>query len=121
MKKLNERIKEKMNGLYYGNRVILPFRAHVVKAIVENDIIMDFSNTKKGAEYFIREDFTEIYFHDYKNLQEVMTKYETIKLVCVEVNDDIFNFENHVKVCLHLKEKHSLIIEEPGEDILLFE
>lgn len=121
MNNLKEKLSQKTKGLHYGNRVLIPFRIHVLKAIIENDIITDFSTSSKGAEYFIRDSFTEIYFHDYKSLDDVITKYETIKMVCVEDGNDIFDFDNHVKVCIRLKKNHTLILEEPGEDMLMFE
>ena len=110
-----------LNGLHYGNRVLLPFRAQIVKAIVENDIIMDFSSSRKGAEVFLREEYTEIYFHDYKTLEDVVTKYETIKLIFVEKDHDIFDDTKHLKAALHLKELHKVKIEKINDDILLVE
>ena len=121
MPTLDDTLKKKLNGLYYYNRVILPFHAHFMKVICDTDIITDFSPGSKGI--FIREteDFTDVYFLDYKNLKEVVSKFEVIKLVVVEKGKDIFNFENHKKIVLHLKEKHILTIEETDEDILFIE
>ena len=84
MKPLSEILKSKKNGLYYGNRVILPFVVDILKAVIENDIITDFSQSGKGAHYFKSKLFTEIYFYDFKQLSEVISEYETIKLVVVE-------------------------------------
>lgn len=121
MRTLDDVIKNKVNGLHYGNRVLLPFVCDVFKAIVENDIIMDFSSAHKGAQYIKHEDYTEIYFFDFENLSEVVSKYETIKLVVVENRKDIFDDANHRKLVLHFQEKHKLKIEETNEDILLIE
>ncbi|MBN1300437.1 MAG: hypothetical protein JW995_04405 [Melioribacteraceae bacterium] len=121
MKSLREVLDNKLTGLHYGNRILLPFGAHVLKAVVENDIVMDFSNAKKGAAYNITRDFTELYFYDYRDLSEVVTEYETIKLVCVENGKDVFTLSNHVKIALYLKEKHILEIEELNDDILFLE
>lgn len=121
MKTLDELLKNKITGLHYGNRILLPFIADILKAVIEDHIIMDFSTSKSGAQYSKHETFTEIYFFDYKNLAEVISKYETIKLVVVEEGKDIFDFINHRKLALHLNEKHKLTIEEINEDILFIE
>lgn len=120
MKTIEEVLKNKLTGLHYGNRVLLPFVADVLKAVIENDIITDFSSTKTGAHYNIHDEFTEIYFYDYKNLSEVVSKFETIKLIVVEKGKDIFDFSNHIKLALHLQEKHKLAIETLNDNDILF-
>ena len=121
MKKLNEVLENKINGMYYGNRVFLPFKVDILKAIIENDIIMDFSDFSEDAEYEIKDDRTEIYFYGYKDLADFVTKYETIKLVVVEEGDNIFDEKTHKKIILHLQEKHSLKIEEAGDDSIFID
>jgi len=121
MRSFDDVIKNKIDGLYYGNRILLPFICDVLKVIIEHDIIMDFSTSAKGAQYVKRESFTEIYFHDYTDLTEIITKFEKIKLVVVEDKRDIFDLSNHKKVSLHLQKNHKLIIEETNEDILFIE
>lgn len=121
MRTLDEVLKIKLHGLHYGNRLLLPFPAVILKAVVENDIIMDFSSLGKGAHYTINNGVTEIYFYDYKNLAEVVSKFETIKLVVVEADKDIFDFSNHRKIALRLGEKHKLLIEELNEETLFIE
>jgi hypothetical protein len=121
MRTFDEVIKNKIEGLYYGNRVLLPFICDVFKCMIENDIITDFSLSTKGAHYTKHENFTEIYFHDYNNLDEVVSKFETVKLVVVENGKDIFDLGNHKKIVLHLQKNHKLTIEETNEDILFIE
>lgn len=121
MRTIDEVLKNNLHGLHYDNRIILPFRAEILKAIVENDIVTDFSSVNSGAHYKISDDFTDVYFYDYKNLSEVVTEYETIKLVVVEKGKDLFDFSNHRKLALHLLDKHKLTIEELNEDILFIE
>jgi len=121
MRTINEVLKNNVNGLYYGNRVILPFRAEILKAIIEKEIITDFSTTHKGAQYNVTDDYTEIYFLDYKELSESVSKYETIKLVVVEKGKDLFDFQNHKRLIIHLMEKHFLKIEEANSEILFIE
>ena len=121
MKKLKEVLENNLKGMYFGNRVFLPFKADVLKAIIENDIIMDFSDFSEQAEYEIKDDRTEIYFYDYSNLSDFVTTYETIKLIVVEVGENIFDRNNHKKIILHLNENHELKIEEAGEDTIFIE
>ncbi len=121
MKTLNDVINNKISGLHYGNRILLPFEAEILKAVIENEIIMDFSSSDRGACYKIHDGITEIYFHDYKILSEVVSEFEKIKLVVVEKGNDIFNFANHRKIALQIEEKHKLIISELNEDTLFIE
>lgn len=120
MKKLDEVLKNNLYGLHYGNRVLLPFQADILKAVIEHDIITDFSTKKAGANYKIFEDYTEIYFYDYENLSDVVKGFEKIKLVVVEKGQDIFDFSNHRKIALQVEEKHKLTITEINDDTLLF-
>lgn len=121
MKKLSDVLKSNLTGMYYGNRVLLPFECHVLKIVIENDLLTDFSSSAKGAEINIDDDYMEIYFHDYPNLAEVITDYENIKMVVVERGKDIFNFDNHLKIVLHPEEKHILKIEQLDDDTIFID
>jgi hypothetical protein len=121
MKTLDEILENKINGLYYNNRLILPFQVHFLKVIIDDEIITDFSPSSKGI--FIREeaDFTDIYFLEYKHLNDTVSKYEAIKMVVVEKGKDIFDFNNHKKIAVYLENKHKTRIEKTEEDILFIE
>ncbi len=121
MKKIAEVIKTEFRGMHYGNRLLLPFNADILKIIIENDIITDFSCSENGAQYTRTENYTEIYFHDYQNLEDIVTKYEMIKMVVVEAGDDIFNFANHKKIILRICKDHIVKIEWSPEDIIFIE
>jgi hypothetical protein len=121
MKSIDEVLKSKLDGLYFGNRVLLPFSCHILKLSIENDLITDFSPCCKGVHISENPDFTEIYFHDYKDLAEVITKYESIKMIVVEKGIDVFDKDNHVKIGLHPEAKHKLRIEELSEDQIFIE
>jgi len=121
MKTLNEVLENKDYGLYFGNRILLPFKCHVLKAIFENEIVDDFSSSLRGASYKIEDEFTEIYYHEVEFLTDVVSKYKGIKLIVVEKGKDIFDFNNHRKIKLLLDEDHKLRIEEITEDELFFE
>ena len=121
MATLNEILKSKPNGLYYKNRLILPFQGVFLKIIIDDDIIMDFSPSSKHISINENETYTDIYFKQFKNLKDAVSKYEAIKMVMVERGKDIFNFDNHKKIIIYLKEKHQVKIEETEEDILFIE
>lgn len=121
MKSLSEVIKNKTIGLHYGNRIILPFTGNILKAVVDKEIITDFGPASRGASINETSDFLEIYFLDYPDLSSSITRYESIKLVIVDKGKDVFDFRNHQKIALKLKEKHILEIEEIGEDTLFIE
>jgi len=121
MKTINEVLKEKKSGLYFGNRVLLPFSCHIIKLNIENDLITDFSPSDKGVHISENPDFMEIYFHDYKDLGESVSKYEAIKLIVVEKGKDIFNTKNHVALTLHPEDNNQLRIEKLGENQIFIE
>ena len=121
MNKLREVLGNKIKGMYYGNRVLLPFKIEILKAVIEEDIITDFSDFSEQAEYNIKDTFTEIYFYSYENLSDFISVFETIKLIAVEEGEDIFNKDNHKKLVLHLKENHIVEIEEAGSDTIFID
>jgi hypothetical protein len=121
MKTLDQVIKDNSFGMVYGNRILLPFVADILKAVIEDDIIMDFSSSTSSAYYTKHKAFTEIYFYDYKNLTDVVSEYETIKLIVVEEGKDLFDFSNHKKIVLHISGSHKLTIEEINDDTLFVE
>lgn len=121
MKSLDEVLKNKIKALHYGNRILLPFSAYILKAVVEKEIITDFGPASTGASVNETQDFLEIYFLDYPDLSESISEYESIKLVVVEKGKDVFDFANHKKISLHFKEKHLVEIEEIDDDILFIE
>ncbi|MFA4923205.1 MAG: hypothetical protein WC557_03325, partial [Ignavibacteriaceae bacterium] len=71
---LDEVIKNKINGLCYGNRILLPFKAHFLKVVIENDIITDFSSSSKGINIVNHDGFSDLYFLEYKMLSDTLSK-----------------------------------------------
>lgn len=121
MKSLTEVLNNNLNGMYYGNRVLLPFRCHILKIVIENNIITDFSIRNKGAYINENEDFTEIYFLDYPDIEQSISKFENIKMIIVEKGKDIFNFDLHKKIALHPEGNHLLSIKELDENTIFIE
>jgi len=118
---LDRALQEKKCGLYYGTRVILPFAADILKAVIDKDMITDFSPMSDGAYYEIQENFTEIYFFDHEDILKDVSKYETIKLIIVDEDDDMFDFSTHRKISLNPIEHHKLELTELGDDVLFIE
>jgi hypothetical protein len=118
---ISETLENNGNGLFYGNRIILPFKANFLKIIIDDDMITDFS--PGGGKVFINETekFTEIYFHQLKDLRDKVSKYEAIKMLLTEKDVDIFNSENHLKISVYLEESQKLKIEKTGKDVLFIE
>lgn len=121
MKTITDALGNKLNGLYYGNRVLLPFSCYILKIVIEDDILMDFSPASKSVYLNTTDSYTEIYFKEFKNLKETISKYEAIKLIAVEKDKDIFQMNNHIKLALRVEENHKLTIEKTDEDILFLE
>lgn len=118
MRTIEDALQNGTGGLYYGNRVFLPFVVDILKLVVEREIIMDFRSSARGAEYKQFDDFTELYFTEYSDLENTVSKYETIKIIVVEKGKDIFDEKNHTKLILHFKEHHKVELEIPDENIL---
>jgi hypothetical protein len=121
MKSLDEILKNNISGMYYGNRVLLPFHCTVLKAVIENEIITDFSIKEKGAYINERPEYIEIYFVDHSDLEASISKYENIKLVIVEKGKDIFDFNMHRKIAIRPEGKHILSIKELDENTIFIE
>jgi len=121
MKKIKEIFDENIIGLHYGNRILLPFKAEILKIVIGTNIITNFSKKFDGASIRVSNYYTEIYFFEYKNLAEQLSKYEVIKLVVVQQDEDIFNFDNHVSIELEIKSNHKLLIKKIPADLLFFE
>jgi hypothetical protein len=121
MKSLDEILKNNINGMYYGNRVILPFHFTALKIVIEKDIITDFSIREKGAYVNEHPDYTEIYFMDYPNLEANISKYENIKMVIVEKGKDIFDFSTHRKIAIRPEGNHILSIKAIDENTIFIE
>ncbi len=114
-------LDKKATGLFYGNRVILPFHCFFLKVIIETDIITNFSSSSKGVIVEESDSFTSLYFCDYEKLKQGVSKYESIKMVVVEKGDDLFDTNNHIKLALYLHDEHKVVIEKTDAEILFLE
>ena len=113
--------ENKLYGLYYGNRLILPFHCTFLKIIINKDNIFDFSSNSKFIAVQEGKNYTDLYFHDYENIKETISEFESIKMVVVVKDKDIFDFENHIKLAVYFEDKHKIRIEKTDEDILFIE
>lgn len=121
MKTLQEVLDKQLKGLHYGNRILLPFKAEILKIVIGRSIITDFSKKPHGASIRVTDHYTEIYFCDYKELEQELASYEVVKMVVVEQGKDVFDFEHHVSLELDPISKHELSIAKIGDDLLFIE
>lgn len=122
MKTLDDVLKNKIHGIYYGKRILLPFAANFLKIVVEDDVISDFSDiTESGVIIEEKENFTNIYFLEYKKINEAVGKFKGIKILLAEKDKDIFDFANHRKLVLYLREEHVVEIEELDKEIIFID
>ena len=122
MKTLEETLKNESHGLCYGNRILLPFKAVVLKIAVAGKLYTEFlPNTKSGAVVNHRDCMTEIYLLDFDDLYSDLSQYDLIKVVLVEDGKDVFDTNNHKRLDLKVREKHQLVIEKMSSDVLFQE
>ncbi len=121
MSKIIDALDKKLNGLHYYNRIILPFKCHFLKIMIEEDIITNFSNSSPDLEIIEHENFTDLYFKKYKDLMEELSEYENVKMILCEKDADIFDLKSHVKIILYLEDDHIVRIEKPGENQILID
>lgn len=121
MSTVKKALEEKKHGIYYNNRLILPFKCNFLKIIFDEDIITDFSSTNSDVEIIEHENFTDIYFKKYKDIQTELSKYENIKLIVSEKNDDIFDFSKHIKLLLYVENNHKIRIELPDNNHIIID
>jgi hypothetical protein len=121
MSTLKEALDKKRNGIYYNNRVILPFKCEFLKIIFEDKIITDFSSSSSEVEIIEHNNFTDVYFKKYKDIQNEFSKYDNIKLIVCEKSDDIFDFSKHIKLLLYIENEHLVRIELPEENQIIID
>ena len=121
MKTVKEVLDEGLNGLVYGNRILLPFKAELLKIVIDSEIITNFGKRLKGAHVRVTDYYTEIYFLDYKILINEIPKYKSIKMVLVEQGEDIFDFDHHKSLEIQFLGKHRISIKKIGDDLIFFE
>jgi hypothetical protein len=121
MKQISEVLDEKMGGLVFGNRVLLPFKAELLKIVIDSEIITNFGKRLKGAHVRVTDYYTEISFLDHKILINEISKYKSIKMVLVQQGKDIFDFNNHVSIEISFLGKHKISIKKIGENLMFFE
>jgi hypothetical protein len=121
MYSIQEVVEKKINGIFYGNRLILPFKANYLKIILEDEIITDFS--PQGGNVHINDSgsYTDMYFLKINDLKPKISKYESIKMIITEKDADIFDSNNHIKISIYLEDPNTLRIEKTSSDVLFIE
>lgn len=121
MNSVKKALEEKKHGIYYNNRDILPFKCEFLKIIFEDHIITDFSSNSPDVEIIEHDNFTDVYFKKWKDIQTVISEYENIKLIVCEKGDDIFDFSSHIKLLLYIENEHIIRIELPDNNHIIID
>lgn len=121
MKTLTESLATGVSGMFFGNRLMLPFHCELLKVIIEDDIITDFSRSATGVSVHFGDTYMDVYCMEYDNLKDAISEYEAIKVIAVDKGADVFNPANHQKFAIYLQDKHLTRIEKTDQDILFIE
>jgi hypothetical protein len=117
---IKEALAQNRKGYHIGNRLILPFRCQLIKVIAEGHIITEMVG---GNDIKLQQDphNTSIYFRHMGQLRNNFSKYEVIKLIACEWDDDLCDMSKHIKLVCGIGEKHEVTIEQPNDDMLFIE
>jgi len=119
--KIEKAIENKKNGLWYGNRLILPFTAHILKIVFDDKILTDFSMNSDDVQIDNEEDHISVWFLSTDDLSSIISKWENIKIIAVNTGEDLFDLNNHRKLSIKIQEKHNVEINYTDDDILFIE
>lgn len=117
---IKKALEEKREGFYIGHRLILPFKCQLIKFIVEGEIFTELVGSKHIK---IHQDAknTSIYIRSIGKLDNLVDSYKVIKMVAAELEDDLCDPDNHIKLICEIKDNHKLAIHQPSEDMLFIE
>lgn len=117
---IKQALEQKKDGFYIGHRLILPFRCQLIKIIAEGEIITEMVG---GEEIKIQQDpkNTSIYFRSIGRLENFIQSYRVIKLIVCEWDSELCDINNHIKLICEVKDKHSVAIHLPSDDMLFIE
>jgi len=117
---VKEALDQNKHGFYIGRRVALPFKCQVLKVIAggENLTVMQGSGSIEIGQDAQN---TSIYFLLSGKLKDYVGSYNVVKLIVCELEDDICDMTNHIKLVCKMEDNHQVVIEEPSDDMLFIE
>lgn len=117
---VKEALEQKKKGFYIGNRMILPFQCHLIEMIVDDEQVTEFVGNP-DVKISHDDGFTSIYLRLAGRFKNYVNSYKLIRLIVTEQGADLCDIRQHIKIIVHVREKHILEIEKPSEDILFIE
>ena len=107
---IREALAETKQGFVYGNKILLPFRMHLLGIWIGHDMsfisspdkYVDFLPGSREIGYKEYDSFTEIVFRKHHNLSKEFGKHKGhVTLFCCESKSDPFTTSDHlyVKLC----------------------
>ncbi len=121
----NDYIESKLNadekGFYIGNRLILPFRCNLIKLIADNHIYTEFVGNE---DVKVSQDThnTSIYFRESGRLKRFDDdSYELVKLVVADLDVNLCDRSNHIKLICELGENHTVTVRKATREDLFIE
>ena len=117
---INQALEEGKDGFHIGTRLILPFRCQIIKIIIESEIFTEMVGSK-NIKLSQDAQNTSIYFRSHGSLDKTIGKYEVIKIVVAELEADLSDVSNHIKIICEIGDTHVVKIHVPSEDMLFIE
>ena len=119
-KTINEALNAGSEGFHIGQRIILPFRAQLIKLIIGGDI---FTEMVGGAHIKLQQDpkNTSVYFRTSGKLDNMVDTHKVVKMIVCEWDQDLTDMHNHIKLICEMDENHVVKIHRPSDDMLFIE
>ncbi|NNC95372.1 MAG: hypothetical protein HKN92_07395 [Chitinophagales bacterium] len=113
-------LNEDKKGFYIGDRLILPFKCHIIKIIAGHNIFTEMvgSNHIKISQ---EPHNTSIYFRSGGKLANYLNPEKTVKMVVCDLNKELTEIGNHIKLIIEIEENHKVTIHEPSDDMIFIE
>ena len=118
-------LKKNKTGLTIGNRLILPFHCEFLtirlglslSMYVAPEVYTDFSPREKDVIVQEKENFTDVYFLDHRELRKELGKHQgNILIHCVEKGADIFDPKNTLRLKLTFRDDIQVVKIEKYEE-----
>ena len=113
-------LKNNRKGFHIGNRIILPFKCHLIKLIADSDIVTEFSGSD-DIQISQSPKNTSVYFTERGAIRSMIDNYKVVKLIACEEDSDLTLVDNHIKLVCEIDSNHVVLIYEPNEDMLFIE
>lgn len=117
---VQQALAENRKGYHNGQRLVLPFKCQIIKVIFDNEIFTQLVGNDILRLYQDPNN-TSIYLTNKSGIKSFISKYEVVKLVVCELEDDICDRDKRYKLVCEIQDDHVVSIHEPDEDMLFIE